>query len=143
MIHTFRKIIKPLSINPKKLFLIDSIGALLSAFFLFVVLRNFNEYFGMSKSILTYLSAIAACLCIYSTLCFLILKDNCIPFILGLGIANLLYCIFTIGLIVFNDPLITIIGTIYFLLEIGSVCGLVCIELHVATTIKKNIIDIG
>ena len=138
MIKTIRKTIKYLSLKPKTLFLIDSIGALLTTFFLFVVLRNLNEYFGMPKAILTYLSVVAACLCIYSTTCFFKLKDNWTPFIMGISIANLLYCILTISLIIFYDPLLTIIGTTYFLLEVAIICGLVYIELNVATTIKKN-----
>ena len=138
MMNTLDKIIEHLSLKPRTLFLIDSAGALLTAFSLFVVLRNINEYFGMPETILTYLSAMAACLCIYSTTCFFKLKDNWAPFIIGISIANLLYCIITVSLIIFYNPLLTTIGTTYFLLEIAIVCTLVYIELNVAATIKRN-----
>ena len=141
MFNTVKDIINHLIRKPKTLFLIDSIGALLTTFSLFVILRNFNEYFGIPKTTLTYLSTIAACLCIYSTTCFFFLKDNWTPFIIGISIANLLYCILTIGLITFNYPLLTFIGTTYFLAEIIIVCGLVYIELNVATAIKKKRMD--
>jgi hypothetical protein len=141
MIKTVSKIVKQLSSKPKTLFLIDSIGAFATAFLLFVVLRNFNEYFGMPKTTLTYLSAIAVCFCIYSSTCFFFIKANWIPFIWGISIANLLYCILTIGLIISNEPQLTTIGIAYFLGEIFIICGLVYIELNVATEINKSIID--
>ena len=142
MKNTISKIIKQLSSKPKTLFLIDSIGALATVFFLYVVLRNFNEYFGMPITILNYLSAIAACLCIYSTTCLVVIKENWIPFIMIISIANLLYCILTIGLIIFYHPKLTIFGTAYFLGEVAIILGLVYIELNVTTSIKKsNFID--
>jgi hypothetical protein len=142
MKNTISKIIKQLSLMPKKLFLIDSLGALVTAFFLFIVLKDFNEYFGMPITILNYLSSIAACLCIYSITCFVIIKKNWIPFIRIISTANILYCILTIGLIILYQSQLTIFGKAYFLGEIAIILGLVYIELNVATSIKKsNFID--
>lgn len=141
MIMTASQIIKQLSSNPKKLFLIDSIGALTTASLLFVVLRNFNEYFGIPEKILTYLSAIAACFFIYSTTCFFIIKANGVTFIKGISIANLLYCALTISLVVYYHHQLTTLGMAYFLGEIAIICGLVYIELNVATEINKSRID--
>lgn len=138
MKRTVRKIINKLTAEPKTLFLVDSIGAILTAFFLFVVLINFNEYFGMPLTILTYLSVIAALFCIYSTSCFFFLKENWVPFIRTISIANLLYCILTIGLVIVHYPIITTICTVYFLVEIIIICGLAYIELNIANTIKLN-----
>ena len=69
-----KKLIKHFTENQKTLFLIDSIGAFMTAFSLFVIVRQLNEYFGMPKNELTYLSIIAVCFCIYSAACFLFLK---------------------------------------------------------------------
>jgi len=138
MLKALRSIIKRLSMEPKKLFLIDSIGALTTAFLLFVVLRNFNEYFGMPERALTYLFLIAVCLFIYSTTCFFIIKTNWTLFIKGIGIANLLYCLLTFCLIYLYYPQLTTIGIAYFLGEIIIICGLVYIELNVATQINKS-----
>jgi hypothetical protein len=134
-------IVKQLSLEPKKIFLIDSIGAVTTAFLLFVVLRNFNEYFGMPERILTYLSVIAVCFFIYSTTCFFVIKANWTPWIKGISLANLLYCALTIGLVIFNHSKLTTIGIAYFLGEIVIICGLVYIELNVATEINKRRID--
>jgi len=142
MIKKLRKVINYLSGKPKSLFLIDGIGAMLTAFFLFAVLRNFNEYFGMPETLLAYLAAIAVCFCIYSAACFVFLKDNWTPYLRGIGIANLLYCILTTGFLIIYYSQLTIIGATYFILEIAIICGLVCIELNVATKISRSRIDV-
>lgn len=83
----------------KTLFLIDSIGALLTAFFLYVIMQQFNSYIGMPKTVLTLLSIVAICFCINSLLCLILLKRNHGSSIRVIGIANLLYCLVTIGML--------------------------------------------
>ena len=131
-------LINHLAEKRKTLFLIDSLGALLTAFFLLVVLPQFNKYFGMPKTILTYLSILAICLGMYSTACFLFLKERWATFISIISIANLLYCAITIALLIKYYSLLTLVGTIYFLIEIVLICILSYIELNVATEIKKR-----
>ncbi len=126
-----KDIIKHFTENPKTMFLLDSLGAMLTAFFLFVILKYFKEYVGMPQTALTYLSIIATCFFIYSTACFCFLKENWAPFIRVISIANLLYCILTMLLIIVYYPTLTAIGILYFLTEIILVCGLVYIELSV------------
>lgn len=130
-----KKLIKHFSEKQKTLFLIDSIGAFITAFSLFVIMRQFNAYFGMPKNELTYLSVLAVVFCIYSATCFLFLKEGFKPFLRLIGIVNLIYCVLTFGLLIKYHPLLTILGTTYFLIEIAIICGLSFIELNVA---KKN-----
>ena len=137
MNRIINKLINHLIEKPKTLFLIDSLGAVLTGFILFVIMRQLNEYIGMPKTVLTYLSFIAICFCIYSTACFLFLKERWTPFIRLIGVANLLYCALTVGLLIKYHSLLTIIGTICFLIEIVIICGLSYLELNVATEIKK------
>jgi hypothetical protein len=127
-----KKIIDHFTERQKTLFLIDSIGAFMTAFFLVVIMQQLNEYFGMPKKELTYLSVIAVCFCIYSATCFLFLKGELRPFIRFIGIANFMYCALTIGLLIKYYSLLTIIGTTYFLIEIVIICGLSYVELKVA-----------
>ncbi|GAB3416145.1 hypothetical protein [Niabella aquatica] len=138
MINAIRKIINYLTSKPKTLFLIDGLGAMLTTLLLFVVLRNFNEYFGVSKTILTFLSAISMCFCLYSTACFFFLKANWTPFIRVISYANLLYCVLTVGLVITHNSFISTLGIVYFLAEVIIVCLLVYIELKVATAVKQN-----
>ena len=137
MNRIINKLINHLIEKPKTLFLIDSLGAIVTGFILFVIMRQLNEYIGMPIIVLTYLSIIAICFCIYSTACFLFLKERWTPFIRLIGVANLLYCALTIGLLIKHYSLLTIIGIIYFLIEIVIICGLSYVELNVATEIKK------
>lgn len=120
-----------LTLKPKTLFLIDGIGALLTAFLLFVVLRAFREYVGMPDVILTSLSLIAVVFAIYSIGCCLFLKNTWKPFLTIISTANLLYCCLTTVLVVYYYPLLTILGVIYFSGEIAVICGLVFIELKI------------
>lgn len=133
-----KKLIIHFSEKQKTLFLVDGIGAFITAFSLFVIVRQLNAYFGMPKNELTYLSAIAICFCIYSAVCFLFLKGNLTPFIRLIAIANLIYCALTILLIIKYYPLLTIIGIAYFLIEIIIICGLCYIELSVAKRNKEK-----
>lgn len=118
-----------LTLNPKKLFLVDGSGALLTAFFLFAILRTFNEYFGMPKPILDILSIIALAFSVYSFCCYFLVKNNWQPFLRAISIANLLYCCLTTGLVIYNYPRLTILGVSYFVIEIILVCGLVFLEI--------------
>lgn len=132
------EIIKYFSGKPKILFLIDGFGALLTASLLFFVLRNFNEYFGMPKKILTYLSAIAACFFIYSICFYLFIKGFRTISIRAIGIANLMYCLLTLGLVISYYSRLTVPGITYFILEIMLVFGLVYIEFKVAAGIEQT-----
>lgn len=124
--------------KPRLLFLIDSLGAFLTALMQSVLLLNCNEYFGMPPTILIYLSAIAICFFIYSAACSFLLKQHWTAFIIGISIANLFYCILTIGLLIFYYSLLKISDLVYFIAEIVIICGLVSIELNVAATLRKN-----
>lgn len=130
-------IINHLIKNPKSVFLLDGIGAALSIFFLFVILRNHSEYFGMPKGVYNYLSAIAACICIYSAFCYLYIKQYFTVFILALSLFNLLYSIFTIIFLIIHSSQITNLGITYFIIELALIVSFIYIEMKVSTTIKK------
>jgi hypothetical protein len=134
-------IIRRITLKPKTLFLVDSIGALVTAFFLFAILRTFNEYFGIPQITLTYLSIIAAIFCLYSITCFFLLNDNWQSFLKTISIANLLYCFLTMGLVIYYYQSLTILGVTYFLAEIIVVCGLVFVELKTVSKWAKRIND--
>ena len=132
-------IIKRFTLQPKTLFLIDGLGALVTAFFLFVILRTYNVYFGMPQNTLTYLSLIAIVFCLYSITCYFFLKDNWRPFLKTISMANLLYCCLTMGLVIYYYPSLTILGVSYFLAEIIVVFVVVFVELKtLAATVQKK-----
>ena len=92
----------------------------------------------MPQLTLTYLSMIAVFFCLYSTTCFLVLKDNWLPFLKIIIIANLFYCFLTMGVVIFYHPSITVIGMTYFLAEIIVVFGLVFVELKTLRQAEKK-----
>ena len=101
--------------NYKMIFLYDAIGAFLSAVFLLFTLLLFNEYFGLPRKILIFFIITASCLSSYATACFLFLKNQWRPYIRFIGIANLLYCITTIGSLIYYSSQVKPIELIYFL----------------------------
>jgi hypothetical protein len=127
-------------INPTKLFLIDSLGGLLSAFMLGFVLVKFENSVGMSRSILYFLSGIALVFSVYSFVCFLWGIKNWQIYLKIIAIANLLYCCLTVILMIYGYEKLTVLGLIYFVLEIMIVVILAIIELKmVAISLKKLI----
>lgn len=114
--------------NPRKIFLLDSLGALLSAFFLLCILLPFEGQFGMPQQILLILSAIAVVFAIYSVSCFLFVRANWRPFLKSLYVANLTYCCLTAMLVALNYNQLTWLGLSYFLIEIVLIGMLVAIE---------------
>ncbi len=123
--------------NPKKLFLIDGLGALLTAFFLGVILTRLEDYFGMPPKILYILSLVALMYAIYSMSCHFFISRNWKPYLKGIAIANLMYCCLTIGLVVYFYHRLTGIGVLYFLLEVIVIFVLIGIEIKVLSRITK------
>jgi hypothetical protein len=118
------------TLNPKKLFLLDGLGACLTAFLLGIVLTAFNEYFGMPQKTLNVLALIALGFAFYSFFCFFFIGSTWRFFLKIIAAANLLYCCLTTVLVIYFYPQLTVFGVIYFLLEIVVVCGLVFVELR-------------
>lgn len=128
--------LKNFSIKSKTLFLVDGIGALVTALSLFVINVFLNEYFGMPRSILIYLSAIAIAFCIYSLSCFVLVPQNSKMFLKIIGFANLFYCFLTTVFIFYYYHHLTILGITYFLVEIAVICALVLVELNIFRKLK-------
>lgn len=118
--------------DSRKLFLIDGLGALLSAFLLGIVLIRFEAAFGMPRNILYFLSLIACALATYSLTCYFLAKKIRKPHIKIIGWANLSYCCLTIGLLFSFYEKITALGLFYFLGEVAIIITLAAIELRTA-----------
>ncbi len=134
----FHQIIKKTSTHPKKLFLLDGFGALLSAFLLGVLLVKLESTIGMPPNILYKLAIIAGILSIYSFLNYWIDNRNWRPYLKGIAIANLVYCCITLGLVMDCYEKLTALGVFYFILEIVIIISLATIELKTSATIISN-----
>ncbi len=118
-------------LHPKKLFLIDAIGGMITAFSLFVVLRSYEEYFGMSGEVLVYLSIIAMVYSFYSWVCYFMIKGKWNRFLRIIGIANVMYCLITMILVFVYFQELTVLGVGYFVFEGMIVFLLGVLELRV------------
>lgn len=124
--------------DPKTIFLIDGLGALLTATLLMAVVSTFNEYFGMPQAVLPILATVAFVFSIYSISCYLFFYNRSKKLLLPIIIANLSYCVFTLALVIYFYDRLTILGVTYFLGEILLVCGLVCIEWKTLKAFENN-----
>lgn len=122
-----KKLTYQLAKKTKTLFLIDSLGALLTALFLFVLQQHFSPYIGMPKTVLNLLCITAACFFLYSAACFLLVKGKWTFFIILISFANSIYCLVTLGLICIHYKGLTKLGLAYFSAETAIICALVYI----------------
>lgn len=125
-------------IYPKKLFLVDSVGALLSAVMLGLVLASFESIFGMPPKVLYILAAIAGVFFIHSMRCYLTETENWRPRMKIIGMANLAYCCLTLVLVICLFQKLTVLGLAYFVIEIILVTALAMFELSIALSSSRN-----
>ena len=118
--------------KPKNIFLFDSIGAFLSAFFLMIISRFYSDYFGIKPSTLQLLTILPFIFCIYSACCYLLIKSSHKPFILIIAIDNFLYCLITLVLMFTLYSELTILGLSYFVLELMIIALIISIEFKVS-----------
>lgn len=118
--------------HPKKLFLIDGLGALLSAVLLGIVLVRLESVFGIPQPTLYFLASLPCLFAIFDFYCYLKLKENFGKFLRMIAFAHLQYCCLSIGLMIFHREQVTILGWIYILGESLIVGALAIFELRVA-----------
>jgi len=133
------KFINVINVKPKALFLVDCLGALLSAILYLLVLANYNDFFGLPAKELNYLGFLAIIYTIYSFTCYAIYLNFWQPFMKAIAIANLVHCCITIFLIFYYAQQITIWGILYFAGELIIVIPLAIWELKIATRKSQHV----
>ncbi len=128
MAKRFRLFYEQLALNPRKLFLVDSAGGLLTAFLTGVILVIFRDLFGMPKWVLIILSLTALLFAVYSLSCYFFSGRHWRICLQIIAIANLLYCCATAGLVIFFYSSLSIFGVLYFVGEILLIGIIVSIE---------------
>lgn len=134
---SFQKQIDYLSTHPRKLFLLDGIGAIVSAFFLGIVLVQINGKIGLPVSTLYILAAMAVFFAIYSLSCYFFVKKNEYKFLAFIAVVNLLYSCFTTFLLFYHAQQVLLLGWVYFILEIIVLFVIVSIEFKVVQSLKR------
>lgn len=124
---------KRMTLNPKLIFLIDGLGALLSTFLLGFVLIELQNLFGMPAEVLHFLATIASIFALYSFICAFCINKNWRFFLKIIAIFNLSYCILTFFLVYANQIFLTNLGVIYFSIEIIIITILALFEIKLAS----------
>ena len=112
----------------RQVFLLDGIGAALTAISPFTLRAVFGDIFQMPVNILFVLSGIAAGYALYSLSCYALPLNNRKPFLRGIMAANIAYCGLTLSLVLYYWSTLTGLGKAYFLGEIGIVLMVVLLE---------------
>lgn len=120
--------------HPKKLFLIDGFGAILSAFLLGIVLVHWEPIFGIPTSVLYFLAAFPIFYALVDFYAFTKGKNTKL-FLKIMAALNLLYAILSLILGVMYFEKITFLGSLYLTLEMMIVTSLAFIELKIAENI--------
>jgi hypothetical protein len=123
--------------NSKNIFLLDGIGAVVSALMTGLLLPIFSIWTGLPRELTFLLALPAVAFAIYSLSVFW-LVDIVKPWMLvAIIFANLSYCALVIAISLIYDP-ITIWGQAYFVAEVLVVVGVVGFEWQVYRRLLKT-----
>jgi hypothetical protein len=120
------------SLTPKRLFLLDGLGAFVTAMLLAGILIPFQDFFGMPLLALEILLLFALVFACYSFSCFFFLKKNWQVFLRIIATANGLYCCLTAFFVICYFERLTVLGLCYFLVEMVVILSLVFLEMKTA-----------
>jgi hypothetical protein len=129
MTTTLRKLAQPLVAQPRNVFLLDGVGALLSALLLVVLIAPLEGIWGMPQTIAYTLSFPAFGFVAYSLGCYFLNPSAWKPLMRLIALANFLYCCVTFALVIVQYSSLTKLGVAYFLGEMGIVFVVIGIEL--------------
>lgn len=122
-----------IKISPKKLFLIDGLGALVSALLIGVVLTKIHEHIGLPLPVLQFLAIPPVAFAVYSFNYFLNVPSNWQLYLKIIATVNIAYCLLT-SLVMFHyKESLTTLGLGYFVTEIMVVLILVAVEIQKAS----------
>ena len=126
--------LQSLNREPEKLFKLDAFGATLSAIFLSLVLPNYHDLIGLNVDYLYFLATIPIGFLLYDLFCLYTKKTELKKYLTYIAVANSFYCLLTFSIIYQSRATVTILGWIYFVLEIFIILSLVFFQF----TASKN-----
>jgi hypothetical protein len=119
----------------KKIFLIDSLGALISAIILLVI-SQFERQFGISRNLSLILVPLPIIFSVFSFVSYKLDNEKWKSLLKIIAIANLSYCCLTLYLTLINFATLKNLGITYFVVEIFIIFLLPMFELKIAN--KRN-----
>lgn len=117
---------------PKKIFLIDGAGALLTALTLIFAPVLLPGIFGLPQANTLLLGSIAVCFAVYSLYNYVRFNPTRWKLLLRIiALANLAYCLLSLVMILYFYKQVTVIGWIYFTGEIAILISLFLWEMNI------------
>jgi hypothetical protein len=123
--------------SPRKLFLTDALGAMLTVALTVGVLARWTQWFGMPAGALYKLAIAGSVFAVYSFGCFLFIRRSFSPFLRIIALANVSYCAATMALCIVYRTQITHLGWVYFIGECLVVVAIAVVEMRVAARLDK------
>ena len=120
-------------VTPRKLLIVDGLGATLSGALLLGILRPYHEWIGLPAESIELLGQIALTLAFYSFSVFFFFKKSGSVFFGLLYIFNLCYVLYTISLIFQHYRNLTRYGWAYFSGELMVILFLAYLEWSMAS----------
>lgn len=117
-----------LSTKPRRIFLIDSLGALVTAFLLSFVLAPYERFFGMPRAVLYDLASVACVFALYSACCYFFAGKSWRICLKIIALANGIYGCATLVLAVCYYHSLHLGGLAYFFLESLVMSALLWLE---------------
>lgn len=121
--------------RPRRLFLVDGAGALVSAFLLGLVLARLDFLFGIPARHL-YLLALLPLVFAACDLLFFFAAGRTALFLRVMAVLNLSYCLLSAGFAVFHRDTMTTLGWTYLLAEWLIVALLAALEIRTAGLLR-------
>ena len=118
--------------SSKKIFLVDAIGAMVSALLIGLVIAPYEGFFGIPTPIAYLLCFIAILLSAFSLLSYLFAQNSWKKNLRIIAILNLGYCAFTASVLTLNSEGITFWGWAYFVIEMLIIFALSRVEMGIA-----------
>lgn len=127
-------------LNKRTVFLLDGIGAALSALSTGIVLPNFSNQLGIPPKTLYLLTTFPLLYFFFSLSCYFLVQEIRKWMLGAILLGNGLYCIISVGIIVFS-PNMNTYGTLVLTLEILVVIVVMWIEFTIYRSIMGNTVN--
>lgn len=118
------------TLTVRRLFLLDGLGAAVTAVMLGAILPAFEQAFAVPGRTMVALALVAATFAAYSLTCYW--RAAGARFLLGIAVANTAYCAGTLWLLLSMRRSLTGLDVAYFAGEILVIATLVTVEVSVA-----------
>ncbi len=112
-----------LATDPKRMLLLDAIGALATALTTYYLLAGERIQTGLPTKLLQSMASVAACFACFDLLSVRLFNNLSIPLRI-IAATNLLYVVASIGALIAYRELITALGVAYFSLEAAIIIPL-------------------